>query len=310
MQVVGLVVDHDDPPAARQLHQQRIGGRQACGRHRAEQCGDRVPVWSGTALVQGLHVGQRQHAGCLLRHRVVAQADAQVEVGPPLGRHHGVAAEDRAALEVGPQPLVDDQVRGDHQRCRRDVVRLVAERPEIGPGDRQAHDLGLARAGRRLDHVPGVGLGRHWNCRAGEPGHHLGQHAGAGDLVQVDQSLDGFALGEVIAERVAVGRLVLVEEPVFEQPPRGVADAGIVLRPPRVDLGADAGDQRGVAVPPAAGDGERVAHRLAPTGTSTGTAVVVSLPKMSTTLTSTVCRPGSSYSWWALRSSCRLARVR
>jgi hypothetical protein len=85
--------------------------------------------------------------------------------------------------------------------------------------------------------------------------------------------------------------VVLIEEPVLQQPSRRLRTTGVPCGAPGVDVLTYAVDEWSRARRPSSGDsvGFRATH-----GTFTCTSLVVSLPKMSTTLTCIRRMPGSS----------------
>ncbi len=181
--------------------------------------------------------------------------------------------EDAVAGEVLLQPLVDDDVRRDDQEVGRQVRARHTLLVEVRPDDRHRHDPGLAGAGGHLEGEAAQVLGREilhalavqFRHVAAElpPAVHRGleldvvgeqvllEHrrvgldqllrvALAGDLDQPDQRLDRLALAEVVAERDGeAGDLVVLLEPVLEQPPRDVGRAGVAGCAPCVDRCAD-----------------------------------------------------------------------
>src|ERR1019366_6402624 len=71
----------------------------------------------------------------------------------PIGGKHGVLMEDAAPLEIEAQAIEHDDVRCYQQEIRRQVGVQLIKLVEIAPRHEQAHDLGLARAGRELEDV-------------------------------------------------------------------------------------------------------------------------------------------------------------
>src|SRR5262249_814791 len=116
------------------------------------------------------------------------------------------------------------------------------------------------------------------------------------DFIEVDQRLDGLALEVVVGKFPAVRQAVIGVEPIVKQDARGTADSLVSAIGPGFDLFADAGDQRRGAD---ARFEERklIAVLFAPSGhtyvTPTFTVLVVSLPRMSMTLTTIAYSPGS-----------------
>ena len=114
----------------------------------------------------------------------------------------GIVEENAQAVEVGAQAVEHDDVRRDQQEVARQCrVRLV-ELVEEAPRDQQRQNLGLARARRHLDHearpVLVEHVGRH--RAGGVEAQQVELVARAAHVVEPDDGLDRFALGEVVAE--------------------------------------------------------------------------------------------------------------
>ena len=163
--VVRLVVQDQQATRLREaIQQRRRHGFQPLGlAHLKQQLdllllplpdGRRVLALAQQLMVVGDHQGalrgiQQARAG----RRVV---DLQVPHLVERGGHHGIAQEHgRLAIgraEILKQPILNEQVRRDQDRVRTEPERTFGlfDRVQVGPGDEQAHHLGLARArGRR-----------------------------------------------------------------------------------------------------------------------------------------------------------------
>ena len=224
VRVVRLVVQHDHRPAAI--------ARSACRNPRLlEVCaggfGPSTAVSSSGSfaavalpLVELLHVGQIQRAerACPLAFA----AHVALEIAPEdfhFRRHDGVGAEDAPAFEICPQALEHDHVRRDQQERLGEVVARLRHRVEKLPGDGQRHDFGLAAAGRHLHRVAGevVVLQKPQIAARGERLDEALVPPHLGDLVEINQRLDGFALEVVVGELAAVRQPVVGVEPVVQQ---------------------------------------------------------------------------------------------
>ena len=132
--------------------------------------------------------------------KIVAPVAAVVAVV----RQDRVVEEDPQAVEVGAQAVEHDDVgRDDEEVARERRVRLV-ELVEEAPGDEQREHLRLAGAGRHLQRRSAASPRR--TCRR-TPRRKRRSAAGrtcparAAHVVEPDEGLDRFALGEVVAER-------------------------------------------------------------------------------------------------------------
>src|SRR5690606_35597235 len=82
----------------------------------------------------------------------------------------------------------------------------------------------------------------------------LADVAGASGLVEVHQGLNGLALAEVVAKRLAPREVVVVLEPELEETAGRVAGAGVARPAPGIDCLAQAVDHQGLALAPALDD--------------------------------------------------------
>ena len=156
-------------------------------------------------LVQLLDVGQVERAERAGPFALAAHVALKVPEDAQFVGDHRVGAEDAAALEIGPQSLEDDDVRRDQQKRLGEVVAALGDGVEVLPGDRQAHHLGLAAAGRHLDAVAGevVVLEQLQVLAVRERLDQVLLPADLGDLVELDERFDGVALGIVVFELAA-----------------------------------------------------------------------------------------------------------
>jgi hypothetical protein len=160
------------------------------------------------AEVDAMDVGEEKIPGLADETDIVLEVERELEVVAPVsavvpvGRENGIVEEDLQAVEIGAEPVEDDDVgRDDEEVARESGVGLVAPVKEA-PRDQEREDLGLAGAGREFEHVARPVLGKH-AARYGAGGVEADQVvavAGAADLVEPDDSFDGLALGEVVAE--------------------------------------------------------------------------------------------------------------
>ena len=185
------------------------------------------------ALVELLHVRQikRAERACPLAFA----AHVALEVAPEdfhFRRHDRIGAENATAFEIRPQALEHDHVRRDQEKRFGKVVARLRHRVEELPGNGQRHDLGLAAAGRHLHGVAGevVVLQQAQIATRGEGLDQALVPPHLGDLVEIDQRLDRFALEIVIGELAAVRQPMIGVEPVVQQDARGVADALVAVR--------------------------------------------------------------------------------
>ncbi len=259
--------------------------------------------------IELMDIRQVERTARVDRRGGIAANDLHLEFRPPFFRDAGVVLENAAIAEVVREPFVDDDIRGDQQKVRRHRGVGFAEFVEVGPDDGEAHHLRLAAARRHLRGVAGEKVvgGDVGARRAVRQDGEIAQAARAVNFVAEDKRFDRFPLGEVPAPRQTADQMLLGEPP-REQPQRRRRRARIARRPPRRDLLTEDGHEERIRRAARRGlrDGVRIADamrhhidtgledgfgrlNLPPRhGTSTFRLIVVSLPKMSTTLTTTV----------------------
>lgn len=120
---------------------------------------------------------------------------------------------------------------------------------EVAPGDEEGENLGFAGAGGHFDdearpifieHIGGYGTG-------GVEAQEIELIAGGMDVVEPDDTFDGFALGEIVAELVLGGVGLFGEmggfKPPGEQGAGGGGGAGIAGIAPGSHVFANVGDE-------------------------------------------------------------------
>ena len=277
------------------------------------------------AGVDAVDVGQKDVAGGTGDAHLVLDVQGQLKIVAPVAPVHAVAGDDRIFKENA-QPLkilIDaiqhDDVGGNHQKVARKLRLRLIQLVIIAPGQRQAQHLGLAGAGRHFDHKTPPGFVEHprRNHAGTIKAHHVVLVLHTHHVVQVDDRLQRLPLRKVILKlghrAIGPGLEVRGVEPPVEQAAAGVRTPGIAAVPPFLHLAAKlrrqgrhqlvhAGIAQGlIRRKPAERRVEDGVGRFGEVGmerhyffpTATSTIVMVSLPKMSTTLTASLRRPGS-----------------
>ena len=182
--------------------------------------------------------------------------EGDLEVVAPVASLVAVGGQDRIveeyleAVEVGAEPVQDDDIgRDDEEVARKRGVGFV-ELVEEAPSDEEGEDFGFAGTGGHFHDVARPILGEH------AAGHGAGGIepdqvvfvAGTPDLEKPDHRLDRFALGEVVAEsgKRAIGVLgeVFGVEPVAEQGGGGGGRPGVAFGAPGEHFLANLRDER------------------------------------------------------------------
>ncbi len=289
MDVVGLVVeDHEVLERLDSLQHGALASRQVLDRLLTQQCVDRVlrcPL-RVARLVELMDVGEEEVARGVRLRGFAAQDHLRLE-RPPFRGNEREVSEDVVAGEVPLQPLVDDYVRRDDQEVGGKLRPGHALLVEVRPDHRHRDHPGLARAGGHLEGEAAQVLRRQVLDALAVQLRHVAAdlppavHGGleldvlrkqvlledrgvgldqllrvalAGNLDQPDERLDRLPLAEVVAERHREARhLVVLVEPVFEQPPGDVRRARVALLPPCVHRRADLRHQQQSARPSARG---------------------------------------------------------
>ncbi len=246
VRVVRLVVQHDHRAAAigdafAKILDPRGLRRRFRPQYRRQLF--RLVVAVAFALVELLHVGQIQRTERPCPFPFAAHV--ALEIAPEdlqLRRNDGIGAENAAALEIRPQALEHDHVRGNQQKRLREIIARLRHCIEKLPGDGERHDLCLAATGRHLHGVAGKVVvlqePQIAACGIGLDEALVPPHRG--DLEQIDQRLDGFALEIMVGKLAPARQPVVGMKPVVQQDARGVGYALAAIVAPGGDLLADA----------------------------------------------------------------------
>ena len=114
-----------------------------------------------------MDVGEEQVAGLADDAHVVLQVQGELEVVAPIAtgvavvRQHGVGEEDAQAVEVGAQPVEDDDVRCDQQEVPGERRIRFVESVKEAPRDEERQHFRLAGARGHLDNVARPIFGKH-----------------------------------------------------------------------------------------------------------------------------------------------------
>ena len=330
--VVRFVVDHHQLVDVAHDHAQvhlRVGGLSRRARSEEVVHGVLV-VGGGHDLLSGVHpvdVGQEDVSRRPRDAHLVLLVQGKLKVVPPVApavavlRQHGILEEDAQPLEVVINPVEDDDVGRDHQEVARQLGVGLVQLVEEAPRQRETHHLGLAAARRHLDHVAPPALVEHprRHQAAAVEAHQVELVLRADDVVEVDQRFQRLALGEVVAEvpqnRVLAGEEVRLVEPPSQKASAGPARAAVAAVAELLHLAAELRHKRrhqlvhrGVAQRLVGGEPAHLGfehveggggkiwmqrHYLSPPAVMLRM-VIVSLPKMSTTFTAILRRPGGT----------------
>ena len=113
----------------------------------------------GASLEHPVNVGKKQVALFADVTDLILNVDGQLEIVLPVlslvavVRQERIVEENARALEIEAQPVEHDDVRRDEKEVGREVAVRLVELVKIAPCHQQRHDLGLAGAGRELEHV-------------------------------------------------------------------------------------------------------------------------------------------------------------
>ena len=209
------------------------------------------------AEIDAVNVGQeddcRWRGRCARRPGCAGRSgNRRASCGPswPLSGSTGSLKKMLQPVEVGAQAVQHDDVGRDQQEIARERrVRLV-ELVEVAPGDQQRQHLGLAGAGRHLDDEARPVLVEHaaGHRAGGIEAQQVELVAGPPDVIEPDDRLDRFALGEVVAERHSgavrvLGQVFGLEPPAQQRLGRWGCPRVAVVAPVEHFL-ADLGDER------------------------------------------------------------------
>ncbi len=133
----------------------------------------------------------------------------ELEIVAPVAALVTVVGQDRVveenfqSVEVGPQPVENDDVRRDDEKVARERRVGFVELVEETPRDEQRENFGFPRARCHFQDVTRPIFGEHagGNRAGGIEAKQIEFVAGAPDFVKPDDRFDRFALGEVVAER-------------------------------------------------------------------------------------------------------------
>ena len=156
--MVRLVVEHHQVVQLLDPVEHGLAGVHVPFRYIPQKRRDRIDRRGGAAIVfiDLLDIGEEQVAACRGGTRVTAHEGLQAaEVVLPFGWNDGESIEDGTGIKILPQPLVDDDVRGDNEEVGGKVASRLEAAMKPAPGDDQGHNHGLAATGGHLHRIAG-----------------------------------------------------------------------------------------------------------------------------------------------------------